>query len=776
MTKTQDWDAWTHLALGREMVRLQGFPALEPFNFPSNALPYYNTEWLFALILYVAYASAGFAGLVLLKAGLASLAALILWKDSGLGRDPSVDPTLDVAIRAAVLLPSLFLIWYRIVERPDLALMVFLSYTIYALNAYFYEGRRYLYTLPVIQLVWVNMHPSAVLAAVPFLAFLVGGQVLRWWGVQPPRAPSPTQLRTVGVVAAAVILVSFLNPHGVYALVDPFRLATSIWHQENIAELQPPPIMGLPAPFILTPLLAVTFLATSRRLPLVSALLVAPFAYLGFSAIRFVFLLVIVAGPVLARNLSAMAATVTLAWVRRACLGVTSAAALAGLLVVCLGVARVESFANPTTAFGVGVNDRFLPERALSYLDAAGVEGRVFNPYHWGGYLAWRDFPRRAPIIDGRGYVPPGLLETIQAAPLNPRILEHLHAVYGFDIVLMNYPGIPTDARVAPDTAMDPAWALVYWDDVASVFLRRSPRLAHIISRDEYRYVNPAHGVPHLRHALTNASNLEAIEAELHRNVAHTGSSIGHALLGFAHLQRRDLDRAIEAFRRADRYSAVWHASQGLALAYWQKGDLPKAIGHYKALASLSSDPVFPYNIGLALVRTGNDREATIYLERARAKDKTFAPVYPLLIEAYQRLGEARHEEELRRAYSKAVTAIRVRDHLHQAKLLDRDGKSHAAIAEIQAALQLDPQNARSLSDLGDLYFRQGRLDAALAQQRTAVDLDPQLADAHYRLALIYQQRADYAAARTHFEESVRLAPHSPFTWRVREELSRLPQ
>ena len=49
VTKIEDWDAWTHLALGREMVHLRGFPATEPFTFPSAALPYYNTEWLFAV-------------------------------------------------------------------------------------------------------------------------------------------------------------------------------------------------------------------------------------------------------------------------------------------------------------------------------------------------------------------------------------------------------------------------------------------------------------------------------------------------------------------------------------------------------------------------------------------------------------------------------------------------------------------------------------------------------------------------------------------------------
>src|SRR5262245_47562212 len=353
------------------MVRLRGFPATEPFTFPSATLPYYNTEWLFAVVLYLAYALAGVAGVILFKAGLASLTAFILWKDSALGREASVDRTLDVAIRAAVLFPGLLLISYRFVERPDLVLMVFLSFTIYALNAYLYEGRRYLYALPVMQVLWVNMHPSAVLAIVPFGAVLVGGQLLRLarrrWGWEWPGTPSEGQLKTVGVVFAATLLASLVNPYGTHVLSAPFKLAAP-WLMQHVLELQPPTFASFPAPSILTGLLALTSLALARRVPIVmSILLVAPFAYLGFSAVRFVFLLVIVAAPVLARHLSAMAAMLGQrwsGWAGRAGVGLASSAALIGVAAVGLTVAHVEPFGDPTKVPGIGIHDRFLPERA----------------------------------------------------------------------------------------------------------------------------------------------------------------------------------------------------------------------------------------------------------------------------------------------------------------------------------------------------------------------------------------------------------------------------
>jgi tetratricopeptide (TPR) repeat protein len=778
VTQIEDWDAWTHLALGREMVQLRGFPVHEPFNFPSTELPYFNTEWLFAVVLYLAYAAAGFAGVILLKAALASLAVVCLWKDSALGRDASLDPTLHVAIRAAVLFPLLLVICHRFVERPDLVLMVCLSFTIYALNAYLYEGKRYVFVLPALHVVWANMHPSTLLGLVPIGAFLVGGLALRLihrrWGLSPPGMPSATQLKTVAVVLVATVLASGANPYGLHVLIEPLRL-TSPWLMQHIVELQPAPFLRSPSPAIITALLAVTWLALLRRLPIMGVLLAVPFAYLGFSAQRFVFLFVIVAAPIVARNLGALAGLLSAARARRVCLGMTSGAVALSLIGITLAVAHVEPLADPTRLPGIGVNDRFLPERALRYLEAAGVSGRVFNTFHWGGYLTWRAFPRLVPIIDGRGYVPSGLWETIHFANANPELLERLHQRYGFDVILVTSPGMPTDMQERPDRAISSAWALVYWDDVAVVYLRRSSRLAHIVARDQYRQVNPGNGVPYLRRALTDANRLPAIEAELHRNVAQTGSSMGYTLLGFAHIERRDFDAAIEAFHHVQGYSSMWHASQGLALAYWQKGDLQRAIHYYKALASLAEDPIFLYNIGLALVQLGNDREAIAYLERARAVDATFTALYPPLTAAYRRLGLHERSEALNQAYVQATMIVRAREHLRRAMQFNREGNPEAALAETKAALELDPRSARARGSLGDIYFRQGLLGEALTQQRAALAIDPHFADAHYRLALIHQRRAEYAAARRHFEEFVRLEPRSYLAWKAREELGRLP-
>lgn len=93
---------------------------------------------------------------------------------------------------------------------------------------------------------WVNSHPSAVLAAVPFGATLVGGAIQhglhRWRGWHVPEALSAEQLRTVAVVFLGVAGASRLNPYGYRPLLLPIELLQSSFLNQHIYELQPPPL------------------------------------------------------------------------------------------------------------------------------------------------------------------------------------------------------------------------------------------------------------------------------------------------------------------------------------------------------------------------------------------------------------------------------------------------------------------------------------------------------------------------------------------------------
>ncbi len=784
LTRVEDSDAWTHLALGRLIAGLRGFPSHEVLSYPSVAMPFYDTEWLFDAGLYLVWAASGFAGVVLLKAVVLALVAWILWRDAILSDEP-VD-ALRPVLAASVVLGVMLSIRHRFVERPDLGLMLFIACTILALRAWLVQGRRWLWGLPLVQAVWVNVHPSAIVVAGPFAAAVAGTLADRWLSrryAPTGSASDPLQrdgrIRTILVVFVLVVLASFLNPYGVDALTLPFRLATTPWLTQEIGELQRPTLSEHPAPYVLAALLVVTFLARGRRASIVDLLLVAPFAWLGFSATRFVFLFAIVAAPVAARNLAALAGWLPSGAARRVALPVAALLLAGDLVLGGLALAGRGPFAESRKVFGVGVDERHAPERALAYLDRIGAEGRIFNAFHWGGYVAWRDFPRRSAIVDGRGYVPPDLVEEIHFARVYPGHLARLAKTYGFDAAVVEYPtytGVRIEDVVGPDAdraLTSPEWALVYWDDVALVYLRRGGRFHAAIERDEYRRVKPANGAPGLMRTLASRDAWPAVRAELARNVAETGSSAGATLLGFGRLEMGDPDGAIAAFDRARDERTRAAALQGEALAWWRKKDLGRAAAAYRRAGALGGDPRVDYLLGSVLLEADDARGAADALERACRREPDLAAAYPALAEAYRRLGDpgrgAALEPEWRAALAKSESVERRR----RVPGLVWSGRAEEAAKEAAAAVALTPKDPQAHAALGDAYLALGRLEDAVREHRAALVLDPRFAGAHLSLGLIFRQLGDQRAARTELREYVRLEPRSYMAWQLRRQLER---
>ena len=79
---------------------------------------------------------------------------------------------------------------------------------------------------------------------------------------------------------------------------------------------------------------------------------------------------------------------------------------------------------------------------------------------------------------------------------------------------------------------------------------------------------------------------------------------------------------------------------------------------------------------------------------------------------------------------------------------LNRDVE--AAVAEQQAILAADPDNANAYFALGTLSHFQGEIDQAMQYFQKSIELNPTNAAPHLSLGRLYAMRGDYAAAWKH--------------------------
>jgi tetratricopeptide (TPR) repeat protein len=144
-----------------------------------------------------------------------------------------------------------------------------------------------------------------------------------------------------------------------------------------------------------------------------------------------------------------------------------------------------------------GVRPFAFPEGAVAFLERHGLDGRVFNSYHYGGYLIWRRWPANQVFIDGRYdtiLFDEGLLEEYFEAHESPEALDRLTAAYDVDVLVLDaHPD-----RYLAHLGQHPAWARVYWDSVAEVLVRRGGRFADLIAAHEYQLIRPSAGSGYL--------------------------------------------------------------------------------------------------------------------------------------------------------------------------------------------------------------------------------------------------------------------------------------
>jgi hypothetical protein len=298
------------------------------------------------------------------------------------------------------------------------------------------------------------------------------------------------------IAVAAVSLM--INPYGWRLYEVPFKL-NHLVDQPHIPnpEWASPTFAQTPALYVALAL-AVAVMGLRER-NLVRWALLAMAAALAFRHIRnlglFFVLLPLAVAPALAswRALSRPVTADDPSRPRTTLLAVLAAAVLA------LSVA-----ASPWPVFGFGFAGGYYPTAACDFLDREHLpQSELYNDVRFGGYLINRYTPERLVFQDDRNEIHEDLLRGIWSLLQRNDIQgwNGLLETYGCDTALVRY---HAPLKVSPADGEGPhfrgftarwfsaaEWALVYWDDVAMVFVRRKDAPPELLARHEYRVIRP---------------------------------------------------------------------------------------------------------------------------------------------------------------------------------------------------------------------------------------------------------------------------------------------
>lgn len=591
------YDLWWHLKAGELILHTGSVPQTDPFSFTVAAGPWTYHSWLSGVLLWLVYDVGGMAGLVILRPLLVGGSLLLAWFVSRRrGTGPALASVLVLAaclqlrVRALVrpylfsyLLFMLFVLILEGVARPDARKVGADGPPPRAAD--FMWGRSRLLLLPLLGLLWVNLHAGFASGILVLGAYGVGQMIhvalhtrrgSFWRELLVGHAGAPFQAMLVaGLFLAAATVVT---PHGAGTLLYPYRLLTEVRLVSQIEEWQATPLNAHYGVF--WAILAVGAVAIGRSLWfsyrrgslrdeagrfVTDGLLFAGFAFLGARAQRHVAWVMLLAPPLLGWHVEAVS--------REQGADQASSELRYGVLVLLLALTVGLWPAITGTPPSAKPSPRKLPVAACDFIERNDLMLRPYNAYSWGGYMIWRFWPRMRVFIDGRCLVYGDKLigEAMRIDAGNEGWKEALER-RDVEMLVLKY-----RKQDASHFFTTTRWRCVYWDDVAIVALRRDVHEKRSGGLPPLDASNPA-VFDLMLEALSPGTILDEIDLVLERNpkcwTAHTfrarcllrqaeqdgEAAEEHLVAAFAAAQR-----AVElAGNRAEPWEALSQVAQAL--------------------------------------------------------------------------------------------------------------------------------------------------------------------------------------------------------------------
>ena len=501
MTKIIDDDVFWHLATGRWMCEHYAIPDHDIFGIITFNQLWYPLEWGWSVLTYVLSTIGGVFALQLLTVVIwATIAILMI--------TPLRKMRIATIISAAFTSIAIIVASGRMAARPQLITVLGLSLVMYiVLLEIFSEDKqsRRLYILPIIFLVWTNMHPGVLAGIVIVLLFLFSECVVfmirkkrRHQSVLPTNEHFIKKLSIVSTLCVGAILV---NPHGIGSFTymaehAQMNFLSAITEWTPTLQVNENSVTLWLYKFLLIIGSLNLWHSLRKRNPFFGLLYIV-FALYSLRAVHFVADFAVVLAPITAVALSQILQASPSA-LRRALLhrGIVILFAVV-LLYVCWYIPHdsLQAEIRPGVRFGFGIDSTRFPLHAIDFVKHEHIRGRPFNQFNVGGLLIWT-VPEEKNFIDSRDLNDWIAKEYSIIMNMQPGFKQRFTG-YGIDYVILHLPdlrGEPSEMNATPIpylSTLTDEWKLVYWDDVSFVYVKNISKFRVVIEKFEYRVLHP---------------------------------------------------------------------------------------------------------------------------------------------------------------------------------------------------------------------------------------------------------------------------------------------
>ena len=485
-----------HIRNGQLMLQTHSITRVDPFSATMSGQPWYAWEWLYDVLIAAIHHVLGLNGVVFYT-GAIMAATFVLVFHLAMRRRGSLPITLSLLVlslgasaihflaRPHVLSWLLSVIWFELLDsaasgagldsEPDL-------------DSEPSKDRR-LFCLPLLMLLWVNLHGGFLLGFALLGVYFIGG-VIQYFSGRDQRQELGRWLKRLGLVSVLSLLASFINPYGFKLHLHIYRYLSDRFLMNHVSEFLSPDFHGVAQQcFAVILLVTIAALASARRKPRPAHLLVVLLAaYTGLYASRNLpvssMLLTLIIAPLLSETIAKASENAEIVpWLRALLSRVNSfssrmeklelhfqghlwlvIAFVLGLW-ACMHGGRLGSAQLINAYFDA---KRF-PVEAAEVIAQSDIREPIFCPDQWGGYLIYRLYPQTKVLVDDRHDLYgdqffKDYLKVIFVQPDWNKVLDERHV----DWVL-----VQKNSSLGTILEQTPGWKLIHEDGTA-VLLHRS--------------------------------------------------------------------------------------------------------------------------------------------------------------------------------------------------------------------------------------------------------------------------------------------------------------
>jgi len=471
-----------HIRTGQLILATHAIPRMDPFSSTMAGKPWFAWEWLYDVAAGKLESALGLNGVVWFTALV--IAAVFAGTFRWLTRRGA-----NFAVALVLVLLALAASTIHFLARPHVLSWLFTLIWFAVLDCSEREGlgaQRKLWSLPLLMLLWVNVH-GGFLAGFVLLGIFWVAAAWKWFSTTDTRIGDSLEkigarqqtlhltLAGVGTVAASLI-----NPYGWNLYAHVYSYLSDRFLMDHIDEFQSPNFHGVAQRcFAVLFLIAVATIAVRGRELRLSGLLTVLFAmYAGLYASRSIplssILLVMVVGPLMGRKESRFAQFTagkrTESFLERMTeielqlrAHAWPLAAIAITLLIAANGGRVGSEAVMNAHF----SPQRMPVAAVNFVVEKALHGPVLSPDYWGGYLIYRLYPKQQVVVDDR--------HDLYGSKFFKSYLKMIRVEPGWDEFLGEHPAgcvvLPREAALTTVLLGDRDWKAIYTDGVAVVFV-----------------------------------------------------------------------------------------------------------------------------------------------------------------------------------------------------------------------------------------------------------------------------------------------------------------